>query len=420
VRYQISVHCVDTGKRWYLPEQLLSESDREKVLHYIERVLDSGKSVLYYSSIYAALERELESAILTEDLLAKYLQATCIGQYFLAECYLAKDAKVKVDLAEELKDVMIAYGKPIHIDDLTAILEHFPANQVEREVHLHREFIMDTTHMYFHEQIVDLSPEELDNIATFIQTNLDEQGYMIGNSMKKQLTRVYPEIAERYSFLTNLGLREAIAYKLRDRFAFTNAVIAPKGKAMNMIDIFAMFCRNHTPFTLEDLTNFANECEVVIYWDAVHDSCARVSEDKFVASGDVKWDILHTDAAIALTCPGKYTVLQDIRYFGAFPYVGYAWNNYLLEQYVATISKTFKLMHNTYAKFGTPGAIVRRDAGLESFDDLLADVLANALIELERKPCLDYLVSRGYITKRRLGSIANIISRAKLLRSQKG
>ena len=63
---------------------------------------------------------------------------------------------------------------------------------------------------------------------------------------------------------TSLGVRGAVAYKLRDRFTFSGPVITPKGKAMNMIDIFAMFCQRHTPFTLDDLAAFAKECDSTI------------------------------------------------------------------------------------------------------------------------------------------------------------
>ena len=154
--------------------------------------------------------------------------------------------------------------------------------------------------------------------------------------------------------------------------------------------------------------------------DTVHKNCARVSETNFVAAEAVHWDIPHVDAAIALHCPGKYISLKSIQYFDAFPYVGYSWNSYLLEQYVATVSKDYMLMHSSYAKNNTSGAIVRRTAGFESFDEVLADILANASVELEKGPCLEYLANTGYITRKKLSNINEITTRAKMLRSQKG
>lgn len=420
IRLQLAAHCVDTGKRWYLAELLLSEADRQTVLDYIDRVLGSGKLVLYYSSIYATLEHQLESTVLTEDLLISYLLATCQDRYILREHYLTNDRYAQVDLSEEIKDVMLAHGRPIHTDELKRALHHLPPDQVERELHIHSEFIMDAFHMYFHESMADLTAQELDHIAEFIQEELDDQGYMIGDWIQRKLTRLYPETAERLSFLTLLGVRGAVAYKLRDRFTFSGPVITPKGKAMNMIDIFAMFCQHHTPFTLDELAAFAKECDSTIYLDTVHRNCARVSEKEFVATGAVHWDIPHIDAAIALHCPGKYVSLKNIQYFDAFPYVGYSWNSYLLEQYVATVSKEFTLMHSSYAKNNTSGAIVRRDVGFESFDEVLADILASTPIDLEQDSCLDFLADAGYITRRKLSNINEIITRAKMLRSQKG
>lgn len=420
VRLQLTAHCVDTGKRWYLAELLLSDEDRWTVLQYIERVLNSGKPVLYYSSIYAALEHQLESAVLTEDLLVSYLLATCQDRYILREHYLTNDRHAQVNLPEEITDVMLAYGRPIHTDELKQALHHFPPNQVERELHIHSEFIMDAFHTYFHESMADLTAQELDQIAAFIQEELDNQGYMIGDWIQRKLVQLYPETAERLSFLTPLGVRGAVAYKLRNRFTFSGPVITLKGNTMSMTDIFAMFCQRHAPFTLDELTAFAKECDSTIYMDTVHRNCARVSETEFVETGAVRWDIPRVDAAIALHCPGKYVSLKNIQYFDAFPYVGYSWNSYLLEQYVATVSKNFTLMHSSYAKNNVSGAIVRRDAGLDFFDDVLADILANAPVDLEKDPCLEHLANAGYITRKKLSSINEIITRAKMLRSQKG
>lgn len=420
VRLQLTANCVDTGKRWYLAELLLSDEDRRTVLRYIEYVLNSGKPVLYYSSIYTALEHQLESAVLTEDLLVSYLLATCQDRYILREHYLTNDQHAQVNLPEEIKDVMLAYGRPIHTDELKQALHYLPPDQVERELRTHSAFIMDALHMYFHESMVDLTDQELNQIAAFIQEELDDQGYMTGDWIQRKLVQLYPETAERLSFLTPLGVRGAMAYKLRNRFTFSGPVITPKGKAMNMTDIFAMFCQHHAPFTLDELAAFAKECDSTIYMDTVHRNCARVSETEFVETGAVHWDIPHVDAAIALHCPGKYVSLKNIQYFDAFPYVGYSWNSYLLEQYVATVSKEFTLMHSSYAKNNTSGAIVRRDAGLDSFDDVLADILANAPVDLEKNPCLEHLANAGYITRKKLSNIKEIITRAKMLRSQKG
>lgn len=420
VRRILSLHCVDAGKRWYLSEQLLSDRDQKVVLEYIETVLAGGKTVLFYASIYAALEERLESPILTSDLLSKYLQATLKEKYVLTDRYLATDVYAQVNVVDEIKEVMIAYGKPIHTDELKAQLYHLPGEQVERELHLHREFIMDAFHMYFHEALVELSEQEKEGIAAYIQGILDEQGYMIGNNLHRELKQLFPEIIERMDCLSELGVRGVIANKLQDRFTFTDAVVTSKGTTMNMIDIFAMYCKGNTPFSLDDLTAFAAECGVVIYWDAVHNNCTRVSEDSFVANTDVQWDVRRIDAAITLACPSDYVVLQKIKYFDAFPYVGYAWNSYLLEQYVATVSEQYMLMHNSYAKKETSGIIVRRSAGYESFDDVLVDLLANAPITLERGTCLEYLAEQGCITRKRLGSITEIIAKAKLLRTRKG
>ena len=57
-------------------------------------------------------------------------------RYILREHYLTNDRHAQVNLPEEITDVMLAYGRPIHTDELKQALHHFPPNQVERTRHL--------------------------------------------------------------------------------------------------------------------------------------------------------------------------------------------------------------------------------------------------------------------------------------------
>ena len=193
VRLQLAGHCVDTGKRWYLAELLLTEDDRRIVLEYIDRTLTSGKQVLYYSSIYAALEHELESTILTEDLLVSYLQATCQDRYILREHYLTNDHRAKVDLAEEIKDV-IKMTKQHKKDAICYLTDN---------TKLEKEAIIDLLSLYAaeytHQELVSILAIVYPDLAVYLNAysfpgNTWLDAYFMEYRYSKVLNHISPEL----------------------------------------------------------------------------------------------------------------------------------------------------------------------------------------------------------------------------------
>ena len=420
IRGMIARRCVDTGSRWYLAEMLLTENDRKQLLSYIDGMFASGKKALYYLAVYRALEKNLESQILTADLLTKYLQATCKGRYYYYADYLAAAPNTRVNIAQEIAAVMKEYGRPLHTDTLAEQLPHIPLERLDQEVHFNSVFLCNGPHVYFHESMADIAQGELEQIASMIQDSLDDQGFMLAHEMLAQVRKQIPELSERLSDFSDMGQRSIFTARLRKQFTFTGKVITPLGQAMNLVDMFSMFCKRHAPFTLDELSAFAEECNAPIYWDTIHANCARVSEDQFVLMDAVHVNKNLVDAAIDQFCKGDYVLLVEINTFDAFPYAGYPWNAYLLEQYAATMSPGFTLMHGAYTKTGTPGVIVRRNAKYTNYDEILSDALAESSLILQTGPCLDWLAERGYIARKKLNNMAELIARAKLLRSQKG
>lgn len=420
IRRLIAQRCVDTGNRWYLPDLLLSLQDREQLLHYIDGLFSSGKRAVYYLAIYRALEKNLESQSITADLLAKYLQATCRGRYVFYPDYLAVSSNTQINVAQEITAEMLSYGRPMHMDTLAAQLPHVPEEVLEKEVRQNSTFLCNGPHVYFPESMADVTESELKQLSTLIQNTLDDQGFLLAHDLMAQMRNRLPELDERLSDYSDMGKRAIVASRLKRKFMFSGAVITPLGQSMNLTDMYAMFCKRHAPFTLDELEEFAEECNVPIYWDTVHENCARVSETQFVPLASVSVNKFLADTAIDQFCKGDYILFGEINTFDAFPYAGYPWNAYLLEQYVATISDDFTLMHGAYTKTGTPGVIMRRDAHFASYDEILEDALAQSSVLLQSGPCLDWLAEQGYISRKKLSNIAEIIARAKLLRSQKG
>lgn len=77
----------------------------------------------------------------------------------------------------------------------------------------------------------------------------------------------------------------------------------------------------------------------------------------------------------------------------------------------------FTLKHKTFNKTSVTGAIVRMTSQLTDYLDIMAKALANAGITLDKQSSLDFLARNGYIERRRLDTIDDVIRRAAILKN---
>ncbi len=142
-----------------------------------------------------------------------------------------------------------------------------------------------------------------------------------------------------------------------------------------MADVFGNYARTHTIFTMTELKNLTVEMNSTVYFDAVYDNSLRISKEQFVSKDYAQFRVEDADRAIARFCTSAFMPIGNIREFGTFPDAGYPWTTFLLEHFVYSYSRQFKLLHAGFNRECSVGAIVRRDAGIESFTNLLSIAL---------------------------------------------
>ena len=407
----------------YLPEYMVNEETHEHILSYIGNLFSEGKSAIYYDALYKEFEIEfIGQRINNADMLKTYLSYINNGQYVVNKSYLASDWNIGVDTKDEVRNYLIMQGAPVQTEDLVEVLSHIPRDKVIWAVagSNSAEFVRNQKGEYFHADIIELTYVEKDIITDVIQQAIHEKDFMSGTELEEILSVKCPTIKDRYPFLTQLGLRDAIGYKLRDSFSFKGKIISALGKDLSMSDVFADYSRSNEQFTLTQLKSLKNNLETSIYFDSVYANSLRISQENFVLREQADFDISATDAAIDRFCTNDYITIQEVRHFGAFPYADFPWNRYLLEHYVSDFSSKYKLMHINFNEGTAVGAIVKRSAPYESFDDLIIDALANSTIPLNERDALQFLYDRGFIARRKYSNIDQILSKANVLRIQKG
>lgn len=415
-----SVAILYDGKA-YLPDSMLSQEKKEKLLQYIDDKFGSGCDAIYYGALFSEFEEDLQGErIYTPEMLKTYLSYINKGNYVLQRSYLAKDYTVQMNPENDIREYFKEATGPVEVEQLVAELSYIPEQKIKFALSTNNDFIWNSTGEYFYEDCVHFSNSELEWISQFITDGIEERDFVTGNELVEAVDAHFSDIKEMYQWITPVGMRNVIGYKLSDRFSFNGNIISKYGEALSMAEVYVKYCHKHSRFTLDELNVLKQELGSTIYFDEIYANSLRISQNEFVSQDMAQFDVEATDEAIGRICTGQYMSLQEIRDFGTFPYAGYPWNEYLLEHFVANYSQKFMLLHIGYSANVCAGAIVKQASSFKNFSDLLIDILANSNIVLNEDSALEYLRQQGYIARRRYSDIGRIVTEAKVVRSKKG
>lgn len=373
--------CIIYEGKAFLPDVMLSEELKVELLNYIETTFADGKAAIYYQAIFSKFsDAFLDYHIHDADMLKSYLAFIGNGRFFINRSFISKTPGVSMDPLAEVRSCLQDYGRPVTYDELFTALPHLPQSKIKSILASNVEFVNNGRSEYFHESIVHLSDEELAGIAEIIQRTIDEKDFIGGNELYDAIRAKYPYIIEENRTLSVYGFRDALKAKLGDKFSFKGNIISRSGQELSMEDVFAKYARSHDAFTLSELQSLANNLATPIYFEAIYENSLRISRDQFVVKTAAQFPVEAMDEALDRICTGKYIPLPEATNFGAFPYVGFPWNSFLLEHYVASYSQKYMLLHSGFNGTECAGAIVKRSAGIDSFDDLIIDLLVNNII----------------------------------------
>lgn len=405
------------GEYIFAGDSLVSEDTKGHILTYIENSFSQGKRVIYYRALFEEFNEEfLGQRIYDEDMLRAYLMHECGKQYVFEKNFISQERNVYIDPKNEIRELLISYGAPMKTEEMYEKLLHLPADRIDWAIHTNKEFVCNTWGEYFHVSLIDLSDDELEEIEEIIQQRIDESHFVSGNELVHAIRKRYPSMLERFPQVSLIGIRDAIAYYMSDRFSFNGNIISSLQKQLSMSDVFAEFAKTHTRFTIDELNVLKNEMNSTICFDSVYENSLRVSQHQFVSREEAGFDVSGTDKAISAFCTGEYISLAGITSFGTFPYANFPWNIYLLEHYVATYSVEYKLLHTSFNADNCVGAIVKKSSGINNLNDLITDVLAHSDIKLNKKDALQYLCDKGYLARRRFSDIDQILIKARAKR----
>lgn len=381
---------------------------------------DSGATAVYIEAVYDKYQQPLADNlhIYNQDALASLLLAHANGKYIQRYSFLTNNWS-GANAQEDLLRIMKTFHQPQNYAAIHEKAWFLPYERMKNILVTTASIVNVAAETYFYAPNLPVSAVELAYLSSLMNEELSYHSYITDVRLMQLIAEKCPSIAINTDGYTTYGLRNCLGYILRDQFAFDGPIITLKGNELSMADVFTEFAKDHEVLSVDELSALSNEMNIVIYWDSVLSEMIRVSATELVRKDQIKFDVEAIDEILDGICPGDYIPLPEVNLFLYFPNIGYPWNSYLLESYLFSCSKKFRLLHSSFIKTGVYGAMVRKDADVPDYRYLLVDVLSKSNALDSTKEALQYIVDKGYQQRRRYEGIEAVIQEAKLIKEQR-
>lgn len=386
----------------------------------IAAAFKGGASCVYVASVFEKYRYSLadQLQIYSEDVLKEQLLATSYGEYNSAKLYFYT-RKREPNISADVEEVMRHSQLPLTYEQIHEKLWYIPIDYIKHYLSCSEGVVSVALGTYYYAGNLPISPEEIESVAKIIRTRLDQKGFVTDTELERLIRDNCPSTAINTAFLSARGLRNSLAFYLRDRFSFNGTIISEHGRQLNMIQMFEMFCESRERMTVDELRAFVKGMNTNIsnvYLEAVFNKMLRISQTEFIKKDAVSFNIPDIDAALDQLIEGDYAPLKSFALFLHFPPVSVKWNKFLLEGYVAQFSRDFTLLHASYTMSECCGAIVRKTSHIKDFKSLITDVLANDGGWQNRTEALAVLTREGYLQNGRYSEIDSVVAEARLRR----
>lgn len=391
----------------------------KQIFEDVMAVFENGASCVYPEAIYQKFHIELAEMmqIYEAEFLADTLIEMAEGKLRKKQTFLCLTDRY-ADLDRDVLEILKTSPVPMTYADIQAVMWYIPLDKIKHILVVTKSIVKVEEETYFYSMNLPISQEEIVEVNQLIRRALEHRAYITDVELRQLIDDHCPGIAINTAEFTTYGLRNCLGYILRDSYSFNGPIISSQGKELSMAEVFAQYCDDRDQITTEELKLLASEMNTVIYWDAVRKETIRISDELFLRYDKVDFGIDEIDNVLDVLCDKSYIPLKNIGLFMHFPVLCVPWNGYVLESYVYKYSRKFKLLHSNFSASGFFGAMVRQDSGIEDYQTLIIDVLANSNQWEDKNSALELLVEQGYQQRRKYAGIDKVVHEAKLLREK--
>lgn len=397
----------------------------EGIAKELMRLLDESASSLYWSCIYEHYRNEFSGlSIFTEDVMRSELIPLFSSDYVCGEV-ISKRWETQ-SRGEEIRRLVT--GSPVAIS-LTSIQEkiwYWPQNMVKKFLD-GVPGIIKAKDLYFYGPNVTLSDTEEQRLRDALLEDIAQKQFITNVRLREILEESCPGVAMDMSSLDDALLRKVLAMLYPADFIERAKGLFPAGHMKSGREQIQEYCHAHTKLSTSDIKWFAKQRGILgNICNYVMDEMVRVSPEEWIRRDHVHFQgkEAHIIQKIGQQMGGKTCMpLEEFTLFLSFPDIGIPWNSYVLESFLYkndAILCPFSLVqaNGGVSDSGVYGAVIKKGYAIDSYDDVLIELLSRSPDWQTDEEALDFIVAHKLQVLRKLKQIGTIVKQAKRKRAQ--
>ncbi len=397
----------------------------EGIAKDLMRLLDESASSLYWPCIYEHYRNEFSGlSIFTEDVMRSELMPLFSSDYVCGEV-ISKRSETQ-SRGEEIRQLVT--GSPVAIS-LTSIQEkiwYWPQNMVKKFLD-GVPGIIKAKDLYFYGPNVTLSDTEKQRLRDALLEDIAQKQFITNVRLREILEESCPGVAMDMSSLDDALLRKVLAMLYPTDFIERAKGLFPAGHMKSGREQIQEYCHAHTKLSTSDIKWFAKQRGILgNICNYVMDEMVRVSPEEWIRRDHVHFQgkEAHIIQKIGQQMGGKTCMpLEEFTLFLSFPDIGIPWNSYVLESFLYkndAILCPFSLVqaNGGVSDSGVYGAVIKKGYAIDSYDDVLIELLSRSPDWQTDEEALDFIVAHKLQVLRKLKQIGTIVKQAKRKRAQ--
>lgn len=397
----------------------------EGIAKDLMRLLDESASSLYWPCIYEHYRNEFSGlSIFTEDVMRSELTPLFSSDYVCGEV-ISKRWETQ-SRGEEIRQLVT--GSPVAIS-LTSIQEkiwYWPQNMVKKFLD-GVPGIIKAKDLYFYGPNVTLSDTEKQRLRDALLEDIAQKQFITNVRLRDILKESCPGFAMDMSSLDDTLLRKVLVMLYPADFIEKVKGLFPSGNMKSGREQIQEYCEAHTKLSTSDIKSFAKQRGILgNICNYVMDEMVRVSPEEWIRRDHVHFQgkEAHIIQKIGQQM-GENTCmpLEEFTLFLSFPDIGIPWNSYVLESFLYkndAILCPFSLVqaNGGVSDGGVYGAVVKKGYAIDSYDDVLIELLSRSPDWETEQDALDFIVAHKLQVLRKMKQIGTIVKQAKRKRAQ--
>lgn len=397
----------------------------EGIAKDLMRLLDESASSLYWPCIYEHYRNEFSGlSIFTEDVMRSELMPLFSSNYVCGEV-ISKRWETQ-SRGEEIRRLVTESPGEISLPSIQEKIWYWPPDMVKKSLDS-ASGIIKAKDMYFYVPNISLSDPEKQRLRDALLEDMTQRQFIPNDRLREILEESCPGVAIDMSSLDNALLRKALATLFPTDFIERAKGLFPAGHMKSGREQIQEYCHAHTKLSTSDIKWFAKQCGILgNICNYVMDEMVRVSPEEWIRRDHVHFQgkEAHIIQKIGQQMGDKTCMpLEEFTLFLSFPDIGIPWNSYVLESFLYkndAILCPFSLVqaNGGVSDSGVYGAVIKKGYAIDSYDDVLIELLSRSPDWQTDEEALDFIVAHKLQVLRKLKQIGTIVKQAKRKRAQ--